>query len=146
MTARILMNEWSLCSKTLVAYAALLLLAFINSPTTVNAANFACGSGDVACLIAAMKTANANGQANTITLAAGNYVLAVIDNNTDGPNGLPSITGPLTIDGLSDELTNIVRDPGAPDFRLIHIAKAGSLTLRKVTLHAGDVIYGGDGV
>src|SRR5712691_3720772 len=55
-----------------------------------HAADFSCAAGDVACLIAAITTANANGGTNTITLAAGTYTLTVVDNNTDGQNGLPS--------------------------------------------------------
>jgi hypothetical protein len=87
-----------------------------------------------------MNAANANGQANTISLAAGTYVLTTPDNNnTDGPNGLPSVTGSLIIAGAGDELTSIVRDPTAPGFRLLHIAATGRLTLRGVTLHAGDI-------
>src|SRR5436309_14107669 len=39
--------------------------------STCQAADFACPAGDVACVIDAINTANANGQANTITLAAG---------------------------------------------------------------------------
>src|SRR6266581_2806027 len=57
------------------------------------AADFACASGDVACLIDAITTANANGEANTITLEAGTYTLTAVDNITEGSpnerNGLP---------------------------------------------------------
>jgi hypothetical protein len=64
-----------------------------------HAADFACVAGDVACLIDAINQANANEEANTITLEAGTYTLTTVDNNTDGPNGLPSVTGLLTIKG-----------------------------------------------
>jgi hypothetical protein len=65
------------------------------------AADFSCAAGDVACLLAAIATANANGETNTITLAAGTYTLTAVDNTTDGANGLPSVTSawPLTIRG-----------------------------------------------
>src|SRR5262245_8720804 len=63
------------------------------------AAEFACGAGDVACLIRAINDANANGAANTLTLAAGTYTLTAVDNMTDGPTGLPSITSVLTLRG-----------------------------------------------
>jgi hypothetical protein len=39
------------------------------------AAEFAGPAGDMSCLIAAIHAANANGEANTITLAAGTYSL-----------------------------------------------------------------------
>ena len=48
------------------------------------AAVLECPSGDVACLIAAINTANANGEVNTIRLAAGAYTLAAADNDADG--------------------------------------------------------------
>jgi hypothetical protein len=59
---------------------------------------FTCARGDVHCLIVAIDQANANGQPeNTIRLETGTYTLTNIDNETDGPNGLPSITSTLTI-------------------------------------------------
>src|SRR5262249_30247592 len=51
------------------------------------AADFTCTAGDVACLITAITTANANGEANTITLDVGVYTIGTVDNDTDGPNG-----------------------------------------------------------
>jgi hypothetical protein len=72
------------------AVAALgLALAF---PHTGQATVFHCGAGDVQCLIDAINTANANGEKNTIRLAAGTYTLTAVDNG--GPfdaNGLPVI-------------------------------------------------------
>jgi hypothetical protein len=71
-------------------------------PRAIPAAEFACAEGDVACLIGAITAANANGEANTITLAAGTYTLTAVNNTAvDGPNGLPSITSPLTITGAN---------------------------------------------
>jgi hypothetical protein len=35
----------------------------------------------------AITTANANGEANTITFATGSYTLTAVDNATDGPTG-----------------------------------------------------------
>jgi hypothetical protein len=88
-----------------------------------------------------MNVANANGQANAISLAAGTYVLTSPDNtNADGPNGLPSITGSLIIAGAGDKITGIGRQDTAPAFRLIHVAATGNLTLQGVTLYGG----GGD--
>ena len=40
-------------------------------------------------MIAAINTANSNGENNTINLEAGTYALTAIDNNADGPNALP---------------------------------------------------------
>jgi hypothetical protein len=44
-------------------------------------------AGDVACLGATINTANANGEANTMTFETGTYTLTAVDNDTDGPNG-----------------------------------------------------------
>jgi hypothetical protein len=74
------------------------------------AAEFTCASGDVACLIMAIREANANGEANTITLEAGTYPLTTVDNNTDGSNGLPSIASPLTLQGAGAAATVIERE------------------------------------
>jgi hypothetical protein len=76
-------------------------------PRAVSAAEFACAERDVACLIGAIAAANANGEANTIILAAGTYTLTAVNNTTvDGPNGLPSITSPLTITGANSQNSN----------------------------------------
>ena len=58
----------------------------------MGAAQFSIGPGDVPALIMAITDANGNGEANTIDLAPGStYTLTGPDNDTDGPNGLPTI-------------------------------------------------------
>ena len=101
------------------------------------AAVLECPSGDVACLIAAINTANANGEVNTIRLAAGTYTLAAADNDADGPNGLPSITSALTIVGDGAANTIVEREASAPPFRLLHVGQAGLLRLEGVTVRGG---------
>jgi hypothetical protein len=66
----------------------------------VQAAVFECPAGDVGCLIAVIDTANGNGEDDTITLRAGTYTLMVVDNTTNGNNGLPSVTSPSPSRGL----------------------------------------------
>src|SRR5215475_12771505 len=116
--------------------AGLLVLLGLAHPTP--AAEFACAAGDVACLITAIHAANTNEEANTITLAAGLYTLTAVDNNTDGPTGLPSVTGPLTLRGAGADSTVLERAAGAPPFRLLHVAATGGLTLEGLTLGGGD--------
>jgi hypothetical protein len=99
---------------------------------------FTCAAGDVACLIDAITQANSNGVANTITLKAGTYTLTAVNNDTNGPNGLPSVTGVVTIRGARDDATIIERDASAPAFRLIHVATPGTLTLEGLTLRGGN--------
>jgi hypothetical protein len=110
----------------------------------VHAAVFQCLAGNAECLIAAINTANGNGENNTITLGAGTYTLMTVDNTTDeGANGLPSITSPLTLTGAGAETTIVERALDAPPFRIFHVAAAGTLTLERVMLRGGRADLGG---
>ena len=122
-----------------------LLVGLLSLARTSQAADFACPAGDVACLIAAINTANANGEANTITLEAGTYTLTAVDNDTDGPNGLPSVTGVVTIKGAGADATILERDASAPAFRLGHVAATGNLTFDSLTLRGGSAGGSGSG-
>jgi hypothetical protein len=104
-------------------------------PPRAHAATFACGAGNVACLINAIHEANANGETNTITLAAGTYTMTAIENGDEFEgNGLPVITSPLTITGAGAEVTSITRDANAPPFRILKVEATGTLTLQGLTL------------
>jgi hypothetical protein len=101
------------------------------------AAEFSCASGDVACLIGAINTANTHGQDNTIKLAAGTYTLTAVNNtNGGGTNGLPRITSNLSIIGAGANATVIQRDASAPPFRLFSL-ESGTLILEELTLRGG---------
>jgi hypothetical protein len=108
--------------------------------------------GDVTKLIKAINKANANGQDNTINLEAGTYTLMAVDNDTDGPNGLPSITSNITINGAGADITIIERDTSAPSFRIFHVSATGSLTLNGITIRRGGsstsdfIIVNGGGI
>jgi hypothetical protein len=113
-------------------------LALALAAPVVQAATFTCAAGDVQCLIIAINQANANLQPeNTIQLEAGTYTLMNVDNNTDGANGLPSITSNLTISGAGAIATEITRTPPGLFFRLIHVSATGKLTLQGLTLSGG---------
>src|SRR5262245_2062821 len=80
-----------------------------------DSAVFNIGPGDVAGLIDAINTANVNGEDNTINLAAGIYTLTEIDNGPGGllgANGLPVISGNITIRGQGEISTIIQRELG----------------------------------
>ena len=115
-----------------------------------SAALFTCASGDVACLITAINTSNANGESNLIRLAAGTYSLTAVDNDTDGSNGLPSITSPLTIGGDGSANTIIERAATAPPFRVVHVAQSGLLNLEDLAIRNGRWVaentFGGGGI
>jgi hypothetical protein len=122
--------------------AALLLWALGLAPP-LQAAEFTCASGNVACLINAINQANANGEANRITLRRGTYTLTAVDNDE---NGLPVITSPLTVRGQGAETTTIERDTGAPLFRILSVGAAGTLTLQRLTLRNAVAFLFGGGV
>ena len=107
-----------------------------HSPAQV--AEFTCAAGDVACLIEALTQANSNGVATTITLEAGTYTFTEVNNTTDGPNGLPSVTGVVTLQGAGADSTILEREASAPRFRLVQVAATGALTLEGLTLRGGS--------
>ena len=109
--------------------------------STVEAQAFRCDSGDVPCLVAAINDANSNGHArNRILLAPGVYTLTSVDNDTDGTNGLPSITSDITIEAADDQTATLMRstDPGIPRFRVFHVATAGRLVIRHLVVSGGE--------
>jgi len=114
------------------------------------AALFSCTAGDVVCLVAAITTSNANGEVNLIRLAAGTFTLTEVNNDTDGSNGLPSITSALTIGGDGSMNTIIERAATAPLFRVFHVGQSGSLNLEDLTVRGGRwgvfVQFGGGGL
>src|SRR2546430_10395311 len=94
--------------------AAALLWSWM-APQLTQAKTFQCRAADTPCLIASITEANTNGQKeNEIRLAAGTYTLTAINNTTDGPNGLPSVTSTLTITGDVDDITILERAPSLP--------------------------------
>ena len=123
------------------------------TPSTVSAADFHCSGSDVPCLIAAINTANGNGEADTIFLEAGTYTLTAVDNTDAGPSGLPSISSDITIHGEGASLTVLRaehgQDPQTPsgleEFRIFHVAAAGDLKLEGLTVSGGFVDVTGHG-
>jgi hypothetical protein len=126
--------------------AAVLTLGLVlTSPSPGQAKTFQCGAGEVQCLIDAIHEANANGQKNTIRLAAGTYPLTAVHNDTDGPNGLPLIAGEIILQGAEAETTRLERtftglfpcDAVEPAFRILQVAPTGVVTLKGLTLRGG---------
>jgi hypothetical protein len=96
--------------------------------------------GDVAGLIAAIHAANEFGTPETpavVNLApGGNYTLGIADNTDGGANGLPIITGTVTINGNGATIARSSAD-GTAAFRILHIS--GTLQLDSVTLRNGSI-------
>ena len=116
---------------------ALVVAFFISLGSLGHAAEFTCASGNVDCLITAIRAANGLIGPSTILLTPGTFTLTVVDNDTGGPNGLPSVTNTLTIQGSNAQSTIIERAADAPDFRLVHVAPTGTLTVQGLTLQRG---------
>ncbi|HTU92269.1 MAG TPA: hypothetical protein VMF69_19465, partial [Gemmataceae bacterium] len=101
------------------------------------------GNSDVAGLIAAINTANTDGQPTTINLAAnGTYNLTKINNydlvnGLKGANGLPQITGNVTIQGNGATIERSSA-AGTPAFRLLDVESCGNLTLNNLTIEGGE--------
>jgi hypothetical protein len=117
-----------------------LLIGALGLAQPLQAAEFTCASGNVACLIDAINQANANGEANRITLRRGTYTLTAVDNGSGLPgdvNGLPVITSALTITARGAETSIIERDTSAPAFRILNVAAAGTLILQRLILRNG---------
>ena len=116
--------------------------------TTEQAATLTLVDCNAASLVAAIDTANGNGEADTINLLAGcTYTFGVVNNVWYGPNALPAITSDITIVGNG---AVIERSLAAPAMRLFYVSRAdlppssaGSLTLRDVTVRNG-LARGGD--
>ena len=138
----------SLIRKTFLFLMATLLagLALDAIPLPVaRAAEFNVGC-NVTELINTIDTANGNGVPDIIELTAVcTYTLTTVDNNTDGLNGLPSITSEIAIRGNGATIERS-SEGGTPQFRIFHVASTGALTLTNVTLtngHAGESLGGG---
>jgi len=122
--------------------AVLFIILALLLPHAVNAAVFNVSAGDVTGLINAITAANGSPGPNTINLAASTYTLTVVNNTTDGANGLPDITGEIIINGNG---SIVERSSAAPSLRVFHVASTGKLTLNALTVRNGmaDSGYGG---
>ena len=117
----------------------LLLLATVFPARTADIV-VGCSTND---LIEAIDNANAAAGPDTLSLApACTYTLTSFDNNTDGRNGLPSITSEIIVEGSG---AIVERSPNAgQDFRLFHVAAGGSLSLDNITVRHGRLSAMGD--
>lgn len=76
--------------------------------------------------------------ADTIRLTA-SINLTVLNNTLDGPNGLPSITSAITVEGNGYSIVHL----SAEDFRIFHVGTSGDLTLDDVVVAFGSAPNGG---
>lgn len=104
---------------------------------------------DVADLITAINSANANPDPDTIILGdACLYGLTAVNNyydsqglesGEDGANGLPVISTPITIEGNDSRIVRVGTIPGTPEFRIFFVTVGGDLTLNDTSVEFGVV-------
>lgn len=129
---------WLCClivSTQMIAY----IVFTLATPPTVHAADFPVG--DVTGLIDAINNANdevTNQGPDTINLVKGTYTLNAVFDFKDGPNGLPSITSKIIINGNGATIERS-RAASIPAFRIFRVAGKGELTLEKLNINNGKI-------
>lgn len=94
---------------------------------------------------AAVGGCQAGGGSDTIALPVGSVIsLLATDNDASGPNGLPSITSDIVIEGRG---AIVQRGGTSTEFRLFHVGQGGHLVLRDTTVRNGHGgALGGGGI
>ena len=109
--------------------------AAIASPTAARAQVVVPCSG--AALQAAITTANAAGSGTLLLQSNCNYTITTAAaTGTRGPDGLPIITGNITI--IGGTATRIIRSVAAPAFRIFEVSSGARLTLSSLFVERGD--------
>lgn len=88
----------------------------------------------------AINEANRHTGLQTINLATSAvYTFSVVDNSTNGANGLPIVTGQIVING-NGAVVERSSAGGTPQFRLFYIPAGGKLTLNDITVRNGYAV------
>jgi len=125
--------------KLLLHVFIVVVLWYVGRPQPAAAAVFNIPAGDVPALIHAIEQSNAMPDADTIILAAGVYILTAVHNSSlDGANGLPIITSPIEMIGVSPDVSVIQRSLSAAPFRILSVAPTGTLVLKKIEVSRGN--------
>ncbi|MGW7535964.1 hypothetical protein [Amycolatopsis sp. NPDC054798] len=127
---------------TVLAAGTGLLLPMAAQARSASVASVAC---DETALVTAITAANAAG-GGTVTLTPGcAYPLTAShgDDGVHGPDGLPIITTPVTLEGNAN---TIARAATAPAFRIAQVGLTGGLTLKAVTFSGGQATGDGGGI
>jgi len=134
--------------KTIIILSLLLILpACIPISCTPPTINVGCTEAD---LITAIDDANKGAGHNTLILEEDCvYEISAVDNYitdeegfvSEGGTGLPPIFTPITIEGNN---ATILRQSGAPDFRILFIASTGDLILNDLSILNGSAVGGNE--
>jgi len=79
--------------------------------------------------------------ADTIELAAGVYTLTLAYSGDNAETGLPTVASAITINGHGAAITRSAA-PLTPQFRILHVAASGDLTLNNLTISHGSLPSG----
>ena len=119
-------------SRFISALSLFLFSSFL--PNTAFSAEFHIAPGDVTAFLTAINESNANGEADTIYLAAGRY--QITENDLDSYGHFSEIISQITIVGDGYPETIIQRE-SAYYFRFFYVHPSADLTLRGLTLTGG---------
>ena len=118
-----------------------LLLAAVatGAASTSRTVQVPCSVGGPHGLIAAIKAANRAGGGVLNLAGRCRYMLRSRNNTTDGGNGLPVLTGHITINGRRG--TTIARSSArsTPEFRVIEVGKRGNVAITHLTIAGGHL-------
>jgi len=89
-----------------------------------------------AALVSAIATANAGGASDLLLSPGCTYSLTAVNNTTDTANGLPQVTGPLSLHGNGAVIT---RSATAVPFRILEVGATGNVALNALTISNGSV-------
>lgn len=145
--------DQALCPRRIfrVLFIALLVLCVAATAVGQSGVTIPVANGDVAGLIDAIQTLNADG-GGTIELASGGlYSVTAASDWWYGPNAFPAISAAIVINGNGATIQSIWESAGSPTpFRFFYVSggfstlPAGNLTLQNLTL-TGGLAQGGTG-
>nr|MBA3872748.1 hypothetical protein [Anaerolineae bacterium] len=119
---------------------ALMATAFVVSPKAVQAASYSAGT--VNDLLAAITSANADPQADTIILTVNITLTSAAETDAAyGKSGLPAITSNITIEGQGHSISRSAAI-GTSNFRIFRVATGAHLTLYNLTISGGKAVTG----
>lgn len=125
------------------------------SPQSATVGNAYNGDDSLCSLVGAIINANTDSQIGDTGCAAGSgadtivlpanvaFNLTRVNDTNDGPNALPGISSPITVEGNGSTILRFIGGGGTPRFRILRVASGGELVLRKLTVQFGQGVGGG---
>ncbi|MFF4351548.1 hypothetical protein [Streptomyces sp. NPDC001530] len=102
-----------------------------------------CSSNRVALLRAAINSANAAGQGSIALASNCTYSLTDVDpseSQPSSPDGLPEITGDVTLSAAPGATIERSMATGTPNFRIFTVEMGGKLSLNNITVRNGKLV------